>query len=580
MSSVRGIIIFRSNRPRERETKSEYAFLVFASCFVLALVMVSLTFNSRDSQAIGVGSTTSANVEVASVIAMALIPDNATASATDDRVSHSGEVVTLASYDAMLAAEVITPSPTTVQLNVTPTPAGMEATGNLVINVSSNNPTGYTLTMSAKTSNTALIHTNGTNTIPSTTNPTAATLPTNTWGYNVGPNATTFLAIPAPSGAVTLRNTTGPTASDDTAITIGAKTDINVLPGVYSNDLTFTAVANYFSIPTVTSASPSPTVVGGTITIAGSNFFGGSGSNMVTQVTVGGVPCTRFLVSSDTLLVCVVPSLADGTYPIAVTTQSTSNVNVTVTIQQPAYPTMQAFNTAACNAMPIYYPTASPPAGSEVDLLDTRDMKVYKVRKLPSNTSGTTGWCWMVDNLAIEPAPANTQVLLLESTNSDFPTAANHIFPMTSTSFVNPNTAPGQTYCANLSTATYPHKCGMRYEFVVAIAGASVPTAITLPDSICPRNWRLPADGEYATLQTALSWGSSGANVINSPWRGLYAGTGTVATAQGTSGFYWTATAASTTNAYRLSFFSGSVTPSVSTSVNAGSASSLRCLAR
>jgi len=230
---------------------------------------------------------------------------------------------------------------------------------------------------------------------------------------------------------------------------------------------------------------------------------------------------------------------------------------------------MQAFNTAACNAMPIYYPAASPPAGSEIDLTDIRDGKTYKVRKLPSNTTGTTGWCWMVDNLNLQPTAANP--MILDSTNSDMTSGT---YTLTTTSVTDPNVG---TYCNNLNTVTFPHKCGMQYSWTAAVVGNN-PSSGTVADSICPKNWRLPANNEYTTLQTALGWGGTGANVNNSPWRGLYVGyNGTVN--QGANGFYWSATAYSAANAYFLYYHASGVSPSQNDRAKT-TAMSLRCIAR
>jgi len=353
------------------------------------------------------------------------------------------------------------------------------------------------------------------------------------------------------------------------------------LPGVYSNTLVFTAVPNYVPEPTVVSVSPNPAVAGGTVTIAGTNFYGLSGaSSAVIDVTIGGTACTSFAVVDDALLSCVIPSLADGTYQIVVnTTTGTSNNDIAVNITTSTYPTMQAFNTASCSAMPIFYPAASPPAGSEVNLLDTRNMKVYKVRKLPSNTAGTTGWCWIVDNFSLAPAPANPDVLILDSVNSDM---SSGTYVLTAANIMDPNTAG--SYCGNLSTATYPHRCGMQYSYYAATAGTDATlTTGNAPNSICPKNWRLPTGepttGDFTVLTAALGWtNGSHVNSLNG-FRGLYAGYNITAN-QGTGGYYWPSTTQTYLTAYILNFTSSGVYPSATwTNVKANNLS-LRCLTR
>ena len=238
--------------------------------------------------------------------------------------------------------------------------------------------------------------------------------------------------------------------------------------------------------------------------------------------------------------------------------------------------TMQAFSTAACNAMPVYYPAASPPAGSEIDLVDIRDGKTYKIRKLPTNTIGTTGQCWMVDNLALQPMPSNP--MTLNSANSDL--AGTWTF--TAASVIDPNTAAGQTYCADLDTAIYPNKCGMQYTWAAISAGSSYSTPGSSAGSICPRSWRWSTASDYTTLSTALSWGSSGANVNSlTGFRGLYAGRDG-ATDQGIAGWFWTTSSTSTSGvgaASAMTHSASSVTPNTGGTSKTG-AFSLRCIAK
>jgi uncharacterized protein (TIGR02145 family) len=88
----------------------------------------------------------------------------------------------------------------------------------------------------------------------------------------------------------------------------------------------------------------------------------------------------------------------------------------------------------------------------------------------------------------------------------------------------------------------------------------------------------LPVNGEYATLRTALAWGSSGANVISSAWRGLYTGFNG-SSYQGVYARYWSATAYDASNAYAMHFTSDNyVNPSID--VAKSYQHSVRCLAR
>ena len=526
-----------SSPPPLLSNSNAYAFVVFVSCFVLAFVVGSLT----------------------------LIPYDSNAESTESEVNLSIEPVVALS---------VSPQPTLL-LDLTPTPAGFEVAEEITVDASTNNLTGYTLTMNAISNTTTLTHTNGTNTISSTTSITATALPTNTWGYNKGSGATSFLRIPPLSTPDTLTTSSAPITNDITIVTVGAKADINILPGVYSNILIFSAVPNYVPAPTVTSVSPAYAGAGGTITITGTNFYGAGTSNAVTRVTIGDTPCMSFNVTSNTSLTCILPSLTDGTYPIAVITNvGISNKDVAIVIVLP----MQFFDTAACDAMPIYYPASSPPAGSEIDLVDIRDGKIYKIRKLPADATGTTGWCWMVDNLSLQPSGAS---MTLDSTDSDM---VSGTYTLTATNVYNPNTI---AYCANLSTATYLHRCGMLYNWTTATTGSNI-TSGSAPNSICPKNWRLPVQGNHTTLSTALGW-TDAASVVSSPWRGLYAGfygSGSFQL-QSTDGWHSTATANSalSTDNWHMRF-STSWSPQVQpdrVTTGAGYKStglSLRCITR
>lgn len=234
--------------------------------------------------------------------------------------------------------------------------------------------------------------------------------------------------------------------------------------------------------------------------------------------------------------------------------------------------TMQAFNAATCAAMPVYYPLDSPPAGSEVDLVDIRDGKTYKVRKLPIDTIGTAGWCWMVDNLALQPNASNP--MILDSTNSDI---ASGTYTLTAANVLDPNTLVPNGYCGNLNVNTYPNKCGAQYTWTTATTGSTIASG-NAPSSICPKNWKLLVDGDYTVLQTALGWGDSGANINSlNGWRGLYAGI-SGSSNQGTVGYYWSGTARSASSAAVLVYSAADVFPS--STGDKSSAFSVRCLVR
>ena len=532
---------------RTKKTESAYAFLIFVSCFVLAFVVGSLTFIPRDS------SAESADAEVELTIE---------------------PVVALS----------VSPQPTLL-LDLTPTPAGFEVAEEITVDVSTNNLTGYILTMNAISNTTALTHTNTVNTMPSTASLTAAALPTNNWGYNKGAGATSFLRIPPLSTPDTLTTSTVPITNDTTIVTVGAKADINILPGVYSNTLVFTAVGNYTPQLTITSVDPSFVASAGntTITVTGTGFYGAGASSAVTSVTIGGTACASFSVTSDTSLTCITPALVTGVYAVVVTTSGgTSNADVTVTVVD----TMQDFTTAKCTAMRNYYPPGSPPANSEVDLMDVRDGKVYKIRRLPNDSTfmqGGPGWCWMVDNLDLRP-------MTLDSATSDM---ASGTYNLTST---NARDANILAYCIDRLNGTvvdnrgvpYRYGCGWQYAWNGATTGSTITTG-NAPNSICPKNWMLPPgpataanDRSYNSLVTAMGWASPatlrGNVVVDSSWRGLYAGLAGSA-GQGAQGMYMTSTVYDSTNNRNLWFGTTNTTTPIDFRLKTQTMS-VRCVAR
>ncbi len=157
----------------------------------------------------------------------------------------------------------------TTSVDVTPisSTGTFKAGSNNTISVSTNNYTGYTLSIKAKTTGT-----NATKLIDSSTNTTIDTLPTNTsidantfknnttynnmWGYLPQMYHSEFNSTyrPAPSTSGDIINTTscangtaGTTctnATDTYTMSIGAKIDTTVAAGAYTNTFVITAVAN------------------------------------------------------------------------------------------------------------------------------------------------------------------------------------------------------------------------------------------------------------------------------------------------------------------------------------------------
>lgn len=125
-----------------------------------------------------------------------------------------------------------------VNLTVAPSGPNFVGTGSHTITVTSTDVVGYSLYIYARGS-TAM--TNGTDTIPASTNGTAAPLAVNTWGYNTN-GSTNYLGIT--NTPALLMTATGPYESgNNTTVTFGVLTDITKSSGTYTTNVTYTAVA-------------------------------------------------------------------------------------------------------------------------------------------------------------------------------------------------------------------------------------------------------------------------------------------------------------------------------------------------
>lgn len=148
----------------------------------------------------------------------------------------------------------ITVSAASLNLNMTPTQAGVYDSGTLTVTASTNNTTGYTLVLetnnTALESNTINPNTGSKPTIPSIAESqdgiTAAAFAASTdsnvlnhWGLAIG--SANFNAIKA---SQTLKTTNAPAVSDATVLTMASKLDLLTVPGVYSTTLNFEMTTN------------------------------------------------------------------------------------------------------------------------------------------------------------------------------------------------------------------------------------------------------------------------------------------------------------------------------------------------
>lgn len=216
--------------------------------------------------------------------------------------------------------------------SVTPASTGATTSASTTLTASSDNPTGYNLSIDAVDN--TLTHT----ILPDVITPTAGTIAApaalgdNAWGFNLD-NSDDFAAVPLASTATNdkiIKTTAGPTAGDTIDIYFGAKVNLQIPAGTYSGTVNFTLLANPIppSLPTITSVINNDTgtnvgSAGGneTVTITGTNFKLPAPYDTVdniTDVTIGSAPCTNLAVQSDTTLTCLIPAQPAGTYDVTV----------------------------------------------------------------------------------------------------------------------------------------------------------------------------------------------------------------------------------------------------------------------
>ena len=191
-------------------------------------------------------------------------------------------------------------------------------------------------------------------------------------------------------------------------------------------------------------------------------------------------------------------------------------------------------------------------------LRDIRDGNTYTVAKLKD------GKCWMTQNL---------RIIDKTITPADSDVTANYAIPASSIN----------GFSSNNTSNAYVDNDGGLYTWYTATAGTGTQSMSTQGQnttvSICPKGWRLPTSGnggEFEALNNRYSSISDlTANAdftlsgrVHSSSRGY----------QGSSGYYWSSTVNSSSNAYHLLLNTSYVYPANHSSKNYGF--SVRCIAR
>ena len=410
-------------------------------------------------------------------------------------------------------------------MDVAPTTSGTFTSTTSTLNITTNNPSGYDLYLSAADGDNVLRNENPSvqNTINPTTNGvTSTTMSNNTWGYNLSGGSSTqtpdtYNAVPK-DGTTALDSTTAPSTTNYN-LTFGAKVDTNIASGTYSSEVIISAVAK-------------PVLI--TINFNGNGATSGSMSSI--QVTVGGqvkLPANTYTKTDEVFTGW--NTQADGggtsyddqaTYT-ASTDPSESDLNVTLYAQWgPNVQYIQNFTNAQCQSLA---------SNSNYTVVDQRDNNEYTVRYI-------NGACWMTQNLRLSSTTESGRSRVLTSADSNV--TRNWTFPTGSL-------ASGDTYTEARSAINSNTSYGGYYNYCAASAGTVCSqTQANATQSICPKGWKLPTLDQFSGITNQRS-------AFSPVYSGFY-NYGSL-NDTGSYGYWWSATAYSSNLQYSLYYNYGSL---------------------
>lgn len=486
----------------------------------------------------------------------------------------------------------ITSASTIASVNVTPvsssgTFAASAVADEVAFTVTTDNVTGYNLTIAGSDNTRQLNNTDAAATLDSISAATtesdfatgAAATYSNKWGYkpsmyNSAAN-TDYLQAPTTT-AETLNKTTGANAagtSDSYTIGIGARVDYTKPIGTYSNTFVIEAVANNVSY---------------LITLY-DNFSG-------TNVKVGEYGAENITASAFTLPTTT-PTKSDyifqgwcyGTVSHAASPSTCSaGTGTPGTVYQPGDNfVFTSYSDVGTNSADLYAMwktdklylqdmTASQCTTAGVTAYDSRDKEAYLVKKLAD------GKCWITENLRLDISDATVKTNLTSTTTNATDTILGYLkngggtspYPASgvSTSWANSynlpyiNTAYKNTTQAASGSAP-AGKIGIYYNYCAASAGSYCYTPGTGSGNasydVCPKGWRMPtggASGEYQALYTAYSSNAGNfMSALSTPLSGRFHNGSAVN--QGMYGFFWSSTYYSVSYMYYLDVDASTVYP-------------------
>lgn len=479
-------------------------------------------------------------------------------------------------------------------LNISADPDAAIYTGTVRAHVSTNNETGYTLTMTSQAASAAMVSEDTSRTIApiSGTDVTTASWRSNAslnnqWAFSIGSNDAYNPVVGSGDTASELNTTSAAINDSTTDVVFGTKVDESLPAGSYTNTVIFSAVAN----------APAPTCPAYTICYDGN---GADGGEMTDQATIDGVNSsndgfTTTITSENASAVNLRAqnfwrsgygfsgwnTKADGTG-----TQYGPMETIDMSDYSASGLSLYATWVASAGTLQSWSSCSSLTTGQVTALTDSRDNQTYAVAKLAD------GKCWMIENLRLGGASsmslttANTVTAgTLQASSNSFGTSytvqqMNAQNTMTS-GFSSLTASPG----GENTGSAYWYGYGNFYSWPQAIMSTSSYTTQyqNLSSSLCPKSWKLPSGmlsasngGDFGNLSVAYGGTQATMNASSTPTGAdfskvmrdyplnfLYSGywSGASAYYRGTYGSYWSSTVNNSSGAYRLSISSTYVYP-------------------
>ncbi len=481
----------------------------------------------------------------------------------------------------------ITSSSNIASVDITPTSsdgtfASSTSASEVAFGVTTDNLTGYTVAVSARSGDTLGQLTNASygdtldtiSTITSETDFSTNSTYTNQWGIKpskyvdtstgtvIDNTSSTINYLPAPTTSelvLDTTNTPNPTTANNYTIGLGARVDYTKPVGTYTNTYVLQAVGNQISyqINYRDNSSGSDVVwnTEGTSNITASSF-----TLLSTSPTRTGYDFVGWCYG--TVNHTTNPSTCTGTVYQPGETFTFSSLSTTTTNTANIYAMwklyIQNFTKAMCQAQ----------ASSAAKIvIDRRDEKAYTVKKLAD------GNCWLLENLRLDLSTVSLSALQ-GTTSAPNTNATNQILTYLKngggtspypTSGVVAKTASGGSW-GDSYNLPYIHtayentiqaasgsapagKIGIYYNYCAASAGsycyASGAATGNASYDICPSGWHMPtggSSGQYQNLYTTYS--SNVANfeiALNTPLSGYISASGWP-DLQGSRGLFWSPT--------------------------------------